>query len=555
VSNYVRHFNIGGTAVDIPSYDDSGIKGDISNINNKITNLETADSNLDSKIDKEIQDRKDGDNALNKKISDLSGDIAKSAYKQNIPYPYHNCYLDMTNGSDSNDGLTADTAFATFDKAMDEANKWGDFRIYITGAGTYEWTNPTLNGVTLHVRPRVDGVTIKMGYQNSGIAVSIYNCHINWGDNDHRMTIQMPESAGVSGSTQPMYFENCATTLNNLLLDLHYKLDTFGGSLYMHDCHIKANCDFRQTNGQCTNNTYEPVWDRTTNLAGGIIVYNGSNMMFDGTITVVNNFQYSIQNYTNVVGGLTLFAIRGSIVSILSKITLSAGSYKFAFMWQISNSYVIMTNTRYQDFKSNAYSENDNSSILNRHIYYNNGIISCLQPPAYTGMARVKDNVLQQCTGVSEFDQSGTWKDVNRQVRFLDGTIKYFDGSEGGGDDTWKVGKGQTRTSSKLVQCYINDDIGWQTIYDVDNPPDGKDTNYVGKARYDGDVPQVYKASGWTYPNRAVRYLDGTMKHYDGGDSGTNTWKESKGATRLTGQLFQVWDGSQWLTVKDFSQT
>lgn len=546
--NYVRHFNIGGTAVDIPSYDDSGIKDDITNINKKITNLETADSNLDTKIDKEIQDRKDGDSALDKKISDLSEDIAKSAYKQNIPYPYHNCYLDMTNGSDSNDGLTADTPFATFDKAMDEANKWGDFRIYITGAGTYEWTNPTLNGVTLHIRPQVDGVIIKMGYQNAGIAISIYNCHINWGNSDHRMTIQMPESAGVSGQTQPMYFENCATTLNNLLLDLHYKLDTFGGSLYMHDCHVKANCDFRQTNGQCTNNTYEPVWDDDTNLAGGIIVYNGSNMMFDGTITYINNFNYSFDSSGNVKGGLVAFAIRGSVVSILSKITLGSGSYKFKFAWQISNSYVIMTNTRYQDLISNCMREVSNYV---GGVYYNNGIISCLQPPAYMGMARVKDNVLQQCTGVTEFNQSGNWKDVNRQVRFLDGTIKYFDGSEGGGDDTWKVGKGQTRTSGNLVQCYINDTIGWQTIYDIDNPPDSSSSTYVGKARYDGDVPQVYKSEGWTYPNRATRYLDGTIKHYD---STAGVWQESKGLTRLTGQLFQVWDGSAWKTVKDFSQ-
>lgn len=551
MANYVKHFNIGGTSVDIPMYDDSGIKSDITNINNDITNLENEDTKLNNRITQEIQDRKDADSALDSKINGLKSDIASSAYKQNIPYPYHNCYLNLTTGSDANDGLSEGAPFKTLDKAMDEANKWGDFRIYITGAGVYEWTNPTLNGVTLHIKPRVDGVTLKMGYAHPSIAISIYNCHINWGDNDHRMIIQMPEDAGVAGSTQPIYFENCATTLNNIKLITNYKLDTFGGSLYMHDCHVIGNCDFRQTNGQCTNNTYEPVWGNDTNLAGGIIVYNGSNIMFDGKITYVNKFQAIRQTDGTYKGGLTAFAIRGSVVSILSKIALASASYKFLNMWSISNSYVIMTNTRYQDFKANSL--NEVSNMLGG-VYYNNGIISCLQPPAYAGMARVKDNVLQQCTGVTEFNQSGNWKVVNRQTRFLDGTVKYFDGSDGGGDDTWKIGKGQTRSSNNLVQCYVNDTLGWVTIYDVDNPPDGADTNYVGKARYDGDVPQVYKASGWTYPNRAVRYLDGTMKHYDGGDSGTNTWKESKGATRLTGNLFQVWDGTQWLTVKDFSK-
>lgn len=550
MANYVKHFSIGGTSVDVPMYDDSGIKNDITTINNNITNLENKDTELNNRITQEIQDRTDADSTLDSKINALKNDITSSAYKQNIPYPYHNCYLNLTTGSDENDGLSEGAPFKTLDKAMNEANKWGDFRIYITGAGEYEWTNPTLNGVTLHIRPRVDGVTIKMGYAHPGIAISIYNCHINWGDNDHRMIIQMPEEAGVAGSTQPIYFENCATTLNNIKLITNYKLDTFGGSLYMHDCHVVGNCDFRQTNGQCTNNTYEPVWDNDTNLAGGIIVYNGSNIMFDGKITYVNKFQAISQTGGTYKGGLTAFAIRGSVVSILSKVALASASYKFLNMWEISNSYVIMTNTRYQDFKANSLREVSN---MFGGVYYNNGIISCLQPPAYKGMARIKDNVLQQCTGVTEFNQIGNWKDVNRQTRFLDGTIKYFDGSDGGGDDTWKIGKGQTRSSGNLVQCYVNDTLGWVTIYDVKNPPDGENTNYVGKARYDGDVPQVYKASGWTYPNRAVRYLDGTMKHYDGGDSGTNTWKESKGATRLTGSLFQVWDGNKWMTVKDFS--
>lgn len=543
MANYVRHFNIGGTPVDIPSYDDSVIKSDIANINIEITNLENKDRDLDNKITQEIRDRKDADSALDSKINGLSSDIAKSAYKQNIPYPYHNCYLNLTTGSDDNDGLTEGAPFKTFDRAMDEANKWGDFRIYITGAGEYEWTNPTLNGVTLHIKPRVDGVTIKMGFKNTGIAISIYNCHINWGDTDHRMTIQLPTTASNS-PRQPIYFENCATTLNNLLLDTHYKLDTFGGSMYCHDCHIKGNLDIRQTNAQMTNNVYEPVLN-ASKLDAGIIIYNGSNVMFDGTITYNNNFMY----VSDTIVGQNAFAIRGSVVSILSKVNLGSGSYKFNNMWKISNSYVIITKTRYDHLKANCRQETENPA----GTYYNNGIISCLQPPAYSGMARINKNVIEKCTGVSEFDQSGKWVPANRQVRFLNGTINYYDGTEDGGSGTWKVGKGQTRTSNNLVQCYINDTIGWQTIYDVDNPPDGQDTTYVGKARYNGDVPQVYKATGWTYPNRAVRYLDGTMKHYDGGDSGTNTWKESKGATRLTGKLFQVWDGTQWLTVKDFS--
>lgn len=548
---YVRHFNIGGTPADIPEYDDSELREEISSLKEKDTQLTAKDTELDVKIDKEIQDRKDADNAIKAEIAGLDG----TNYVQNVPYPYHNVYIDGTDGDDSNEG-TSDSPWKTFDKAMNEANKWGDFRIYIKTAGSYYWNCPTLNGVTLHIKPLVAGVKIYIATKStlSNIAVSIYNCHINWGSDDYKMSIYTGLMYGDYKNKRPIYFENCATTLNNLILYTWYKLDTFGGSLYMHDCTLYGNLDLRQTNAELINNIYRPIISINGEISSGvkfeaaIAVWNGSNVMINGC-----TFDMSNMKTTSTDGG-RMFSVRGSIMSLLSKVELASGSQKFLYAYGLSNAYVIVTPIRWQTVLDNAQYERTKDPDTDgvNSVYYNNGIVSCLQPPAYKGMARVKNNCLEMCTGTSEWNQEGTWKNVNRDVRFLDGTIKYFDGSENGGDDTWKIGKGQTRTQSKLVQCYINDEIGWQTIYDVDNPPDSSGTTYVGKARYDGNVPQVYKSTGWVSPNRAVRYLDGTIKYFDGDDSGTQTWKEAKGQTRLTGTLFQVWDGNAWKTVKDF---
>lgn len=548
---YVRHFNIGGISADIPEYDDSEIRADISALKEKDNALDAKDSELDAKIDKEIQDRKDADDAIKSEIAGLDG----TNYIQNVPYPYHNVYLDGTSGNDSNDG-SSDHPWKTLDKAMNEANKWGDFRIYIKTAGTYYWKNPTLNGVTLHIRPMTTGIILD--FSRSTVAVSIYNCHINWGSDDYRMTVRMDLTRDSFTKKRPIYFENCATTLNNLSMIAWYKLDTFGGSLYMHDCTLYGNLDMRQTNGELINNIYQPSLSINGTLTSSvafeaaIAIWNGSNVM-------VNGCEFYISNYLNPSGndGERLFSVRGSILTLLSKPTLSSGSYKALYAYSLSNAYVICTKLRWDALLECANYErtNDPTNDGVDSVYYNNGIVSCLQPPAYTGMARVKDQCVQMCTGVDEWNQEGTWQNLNRDVRFLDGTIKYFDGSVGGGDNTWKIGKGQTRTNGNLVQCYINDTVGWQTIYDIDNPPDSSGTTYIGKARYNGDVPEVYKATGWTSPNRAMRYLDGTAKYFDGGDSGSNTWKEAKGMTRLTGTLFQVYDGSAWKTVKDFSQS
>lgn len=549
---YVRHFNIGGTSADIPEYDDSAIRADISALKEKDKALDAKDNELDAKIDKEIQDRKDADDAIRTEIAGLDG----TDYIQNVPYPYHNVYLDYENGDDTNDG-TSDHPWKTFDKAMNEANKWGDFRIYIKTAGNYYWNNPTLNGVTLHIKPLTTGVKIYMATNSSinKIAVSIYNCHINWGSDDYTMAIYTGLMYDNYKNKRPIYFENCATTLNNLNIYSWYKLDTFGGSLYMHDCTLYGNLDLRQTNAELIDNVYRPVLSINGEISSGvkfeanIAIWNGSNAMINGCTFDMTNVN------PTTTDGARLFSVRGSIMTLLSKVTLANGSQKALYAYNLSSAYVIVTPLRWQSILDCAQYERTKDPDTDgvNSVYYNNGIVSCLQPPAYKGMARIKDNCLEMCTGTSEWNQEGTWKNVNRDVRFLDGTIKYFDGSDGGGDDTWKIGKGQTRTSNNLVQCYVNDTIGWQTIYDVDNPPDSSGTTYVGKARYDGDVPQVYKSTGWTSPNRAMRYIDGTAKYFDGGDSGSNTWKEAKGMTRLTGTLFQVYDGSAWKTVKDFS--
>lgn len=70
----VRHFNIGGTKIDLPAYDDSAIRADL---NEEISNRESADSTLQTNINNEASTRSTKDSELQQSINTQKARVDK----------------------------------------------------------------------------------------------------------------------------------------------------------------------------------------------------------------------------------------------------------------------------------------------------------------------------------------------------------------------------------------------------------------------------------------------------------------------------------------------
>lgn len=148
---------------------------------------------------------------------------AITAVADQIPQHYHDWqyfYVNSTTGNDNNAG-TESAPFASIEKAFEKLNEgWVNLRIYVTGAGTYEFSKNTFVGMCLHIENKSDGEVI---LQNSSNAITaFYSSHIN--------------SAGISwygynnGSNwQELYFEGCTTAIKNCTV--LPRLKTYGGML------------------------------------------------------------------------------------------------------------------------------------------------------------------------------------------------------------------------------------------------------------------------------------------------------------------------------------
>ena len=74
-TNYVKKFNVGGTEVTLPAYDDSAIRADL---NTEITNRTNADTALQTNIDNEAKTRSSKDTELQQNINTQKARIDKA---------------------------------------------------------------------------------------------------------------------------------------------------------------------------------------------------------------------------------------------------------------------------------------------------------------------------------------------------------------------------------------------------------------------------------------------------------------------------------------------
>lgn len=87
-------------------------------------------------------------------------------------------YIDGTNGLDTNDGQSADSALKTLDAFLKICeNEQADIRCYILSAGTYEITRTSITGVAIHLTANVPDVHILFKSEQGYTA--FYGCHFN----------------------------------------------------------------------------------------------------------------------------------------------------------------------------------------------------------------------------------------------------------------------------------------------------------------------------------------------------------------------------------------
>lgn len=71
----VKHFNLGGTKIDIGEYDDSAIRSDLTT---ETSERKTADTTLQTNIDNEAETRNTKDTELQQNINTQKGRIDKA---------------------------------------------------------------------------------------------------------------------------------------------------------------------------------------------------------------------------------------------------------------------------------------------------------------------------------------------------------------------------------------------------------------------------------------------------------------------------------------------
>lgn len=153
-------------------------------------------------------------------------------------------FVDGINGDDTNDGKTANTAFATLERALDEARK-GDIEVRISFAGgqTYSVTATNFTALCLHFIVHGTGnATINM--VNSGTSIAFYHCHINFQGTSARQFIWNGDGVHFdSGAVQCAY-----TTINQSLISygasVRSQNSTWNNQVTLYNCGAMfENCE------------------------------------------------------------------------------------------------------------------------------------------------------------------------------------------------------------------------------------------------------------------------------------------------------------------------
>jgi len=243
-------------------------------------------------------------------------------------------YVKGTTGSDSNDGLTAGTAFQTVEKALSFYNKGRvDLRMYLAEAGTYtlEGTN-FVGGSALHLSSTVSGVTLNLDVNASSFA--FYNVHLNISgvDTSNRLTL--------SGDTFHLDNSDLVAQFTNFNTDFN----SYGSTIRFESCGFKEIYAINSS-----------VYSLATNVINTdptrVPVYLNNSMWHSlGTWTVSN---------LTATGTKPFFEAHGSRIAMGSGF-LNSIANKYTYAWELHETEIIMSAARYLTGADIAVSRIDN---------------------------------------------------------------------------------------------------------------------------------------------------------------------------------------------------
>lgn len=272
-----------------------------------------------------------------------------------IPYNYGNhvrWYIDCVNGNDDNDG-TISSPWKTLDKFFSMCNSvTTDIRCYIVAAGTYNFSNPVFQGVTVHISANVPNVTI---YGNLSEPWAFYNCHINF---------QGTSSGNINiNCSNYIYGDNCLWTL---------KYCTFTPQLRVYGGYINAeNCTFSslRIGGACGN------IDTTTYTSTDATTYN---LRVENSAFVISTGSTYYAGKNGVTNDSGCFISVESSMIIIRHACNRQGNNPAKWGIKNSNGIVIINQSRLNSFSTNSSNGNsDNDSfyfIQDVGIQYKNAL-------------------------------------------------------------------------------------------------------------------------------------------------------------------------------------
>lgn len=236
---------------------------------------DTYISNLEDSID-------DLEDAINDRLDAMQEDIDSKVSIQKMEWiktnnevlpKYARYYVDGTNGDDTNDGLTENTAFQTLAPIWQKVKEGNmEIRFDLAGGNTYQWEPYVINDLIIHMGAYGTGdVTIQAP---SNEQVAFYNCHLN---------CQGTASNTIywTGPTE-MYFDSGTAELR--YLDINYNLGFWGAGARV------RNSNIHDIKAHDSN-----LWFESCNIGGG---YGVCSIINFGQCTFnSNNLYYASQQY------------------------------------------------------------------------------------------------------------------------------------------------------------------------------------------------------------------------------------------------------------------
>lgn len=298
-----------GALSDLDTTDKSSI---VNAINDSLDYTDTQVGIIDTKIgDLSELDTTDKDSVVDA-INETLVTINNKEYKL---YDNHvRLYIDGVNGSDDNDGATAETALKTLDKFLQLLNTTkADIRAYIVSAGTYKFTKTTITDAAIHITGTVSGVILSTDEDE----LVFYGGHVNF----NNLTVSLDPSVSH-------YYDGTLVTFDNVIYTAPVRV--YGGSIDSEDC---------------TYNVLRLSWTKAsldnTTIDTGAKTNDAIHCDSSTTLSIFNGLTVKHITESSTYGVIGLYR---SVCFVLDAVTNQTNSGDYAYGFR-GNYFILGTNT------------------------------------------------------------------------------------------------------------------------------------------------------------------------------------------------------------------